>query len=316
MGNGRALHLQKGITMRIGIMSGHGRQDEGINALIAKAKDLEARGFDTLWVANIFGIDAITADALIGRETERIELATAVVPTYPRHPTAMAQQALTAQSACEGRFTLGIGLSHQIVIEGILGLSYDRRAKHMREYMSVLGPLLRGEKAEHKGDEYGVNLELTVPDTQPVSTLIAALGEHMLKIAGSMAQGTILWMTGPQTIENHVVPTIQKAATAASRSEPRIVAGLPIALTNDEAAGREAVGQMMAHYGHIPSYRAMLDREGAAGPADVALVGDEKQLDVALDRLRDVGVTDFDAAIIPIDEGAEERTLDYLASRL
>ena len=302
--------------MRMGIMSGHGRQDEGLDALVAKARDLESRGFDTLWIANIFGIDAITASALIGRETSRIELATAVVPTYPRHPAALAQQTLTAQSACQGRFTLGIGLSHQIVIEGILGLSYARRAKHMREYLSVLGPLLRGEKCEFKGEEFSVNLELTVPDSQPVSTLVAALGEHMLKLAGAMAEGTILWMTGPQTIENHVLPTIQRAAQEAGRPAPRIAAGLPIVLTQDEAAGREAVGQMMVHYGHIPSYRAMLDREGVAGPGDIALVGDEKQLDAALARLRDVGVTDFDAAIIPVDDGAEERTLDYLASRL
>ncbi len=302
--------------MRIGIMSGHGRQDEDIDALIAKAQDFEARGFDTLWIANIFAIDAITAEALIGRETSKIELGTAVVPTYPRHPTALAQQARTTQSACDGRFTLGIGLSHQILIEGMLGLSYERRAKHMREYMSVLGPLLRGEKAEFRGDEYRVNLELAIPGAKPVSTLIAALGEQMLKIAGSMADGTILWMTGPQTIESHVMPAISGAAKAAGRPEPRIVAGLPIVLTENEDAAREAVGKILVHYGMIPSYRAMLDKEGADGPADIALVGNEKQLDEALQRLEDVGVTDLDAALIPAEEGAEERTLDYLQSRL
>ena len=302
--------------MRIGIMSGHGRQDEDLDALISKARDLEARGFDTLWVANNFAIDAITADALIGRETSRIELGTAVVPTYPRHPTALAQQALTTQSACDGRFTLGIGLSHEIVIEGMLGLSYERRAKHMREYMSVLGPLLRGEKAEHKGDEFRVNLDLAVPGAKPVSTLIAALGEHMLKIAGEMADGTILWMTGPKTIEHHVVPKIQAAAKAAGRPDPRIVAGLPIVLTENEAATREAVGEILVHYGHIPSYRAMLDKEGAKGPAEIALIGTEKQLDEGLARLRDTGVTDFDAALIPAEDGAEARTLDYLQSKL
>ena len=302
--------------MRIGIMSGHGRQDEDLDALISKARDLEARGFDTLWVANIFAIDAITADALIGRETSRIELGTAVVPTYPRHPTALAQQALTTQSACDGRFTLGIGLSHQIVIEGMFGLSYERRAKHMREYMSVLGPLLRGDKAEHMGDEFRVNLDLAVPGAKPVSTLIAALGEHMLKIAGEMADGTILWMTGPKTIERHVVPKIQAAAKAAGRPDPRIVAGLPIVLTENEAATRKAVGEILVHYGHIPSYRAMLDKEGAKGPAEIALVGTEKQLDEGLARLRDAGVTDFDAALIPAEDGAEARTLDYLQSKL
>ena len=302
--------------MRIGIMSGHGRQDEGLEALVEKARDLEARGFHTLWLANIFAIDAITAAALIGRETSRIELGTAVVPTYPRHPTALAQQTLTTQAACEGRFTLGIGLSHQIVIEGLLGLSYDRRAKHMREYLSVLGPLLRGEKAEFQGEEFRVNLGLEVPGSRPVSTLVAALGEHMLRIAGEQADGTILWMTGARTVEEHVVPTIRSAAAAHGRPQPRIVAGLPIVLTDDERAARDAVGKIMVHYGQIPSYRAMLDREGVAGPGDIALVGDERQLDAALDRLAAAGVTDFDAALIPVDDEAEARTLEYLQGRL
>ncbi len=302
--------------MRIGIMSGHGRQDEGLDALIEKARDLEARGFHTLWLANIFAIDAITAAALIGRETSRIELGTAVVPTYPRHPTALAQQALTAQAACGGRFTLGIGLSHQIVIEGLLGLSYERRAKHMREYLSVLGPLLRGEKAEHQGEEFRVNLGLEVPGARPVSALIAALGDQMLRIAGEQADGTILWMTGARTVEEHVVPRIRSAAQAAGRADPRIVAGLPIVLTDDERAAREAVGKIMVHYGQIPSYRAMLDREGVAGPGDIALVGNQRQLDAALDRLAAAGVTDLDAALIPVDDGAEARTLDYLQGRL
>jgi F420-dependent oxidoreductase-like protein len=304
--------------MRIGIMSGHGRQDEGIDALVARAQDAEDRGFDTFWLANIFGIDAITACALIGRETERIELGTAVVPTYPRHPTALAQQSLTAQSVCGGRFTLGIGLSHQIVIEGMFGLSYARRARHMREYLDVLMPLLQQQRAETKGEEYAVNCELAVPGAQPVSCLVAALGPQMLRVTGHRADGTILWMTGPKTVADHVAPTICEAASGAGRPEPRIVSGLPIVLTDaghDEASCRERLGQVLVHYGQIPSYRAMLDREGASGPGDIALVGSAEQLDAALDQLEAVGVTDLIAALIPTDETAEARTLEYLSAR-
>jgi F420-dependent oxidoreductase-like protein len=269
-----------------------------------------------MWMANIFGIDAITAAAIIGRETETISLGTAVVPTYPRHPTALAQQALTAQAACAGRFALGIGLSHKVVIEDMLGLSYARRAKHMREYMAVLGPLMRGEPAKFEGEEYRVNLALAVPGATPVPTLLAALGDHMLRIAGETADGTILWMTGPDTIENHVGPKLRSAATDSGRPEPRIVAGLPIVLTENVDAAREAIGKILVIYGQLPSYRAMLDKEGAAGPADVALVGNEKSLDTQIQRLRDVGVTDFSASIAPTEDGAVERTLDYLASKL
>jgi len=302
--------------MRIGIMAGATGGDEGLDALVAKAKDFEARGFATMWLANIFGLDAITTAAVVGRETGKIELGTAVVPTYPRHPTALAQQALTTQAACRGRFALGIGLSHQLVIEGMLGLSYARRAKHMREYMAVLGPLLRGEPAKFEGEEYRVNLGLSVPGAKPLPVLIAALGDHMLRIAGQTAAGTILWMTGPATIESHVAPKLKAAAKEAGRPEPRIVAGLPIVLTENASAVREAIGKMLAMYGQLPSYRAMLDKEGAAGPADVALVGNEKTLDAQIERLKQIGVTDFDAAIIPAEDGAEARTLDYLASKL
>jgi 5,10-methylenetetrahydromethanopterin reductase len=302
--------------MRIGIMAGATDGDGGLDALVASAQDYESRGFDTMWMANIFGIDAITAAAVIGRETQKINLGTAVVPTYPRHPTALAQQVLTAQVACKGRFHLGIGLSHQIVIEGMLGLSYARRAQHMREYMAVLGPLLNGEPAKFEGDEYRVNVALTVPDAARVPCLLAALGDHMLRIAGQSSDGTILWMTGPQTIESHVGPKLRSAASDAGRSDPRIVAGLPIVLTENVEAAREVIAKTLVIYGQLPSYRAMLDKEGAAGPADVALVGDEKSLDAQIQRLRDVGVTDFCAAIVPTEDGAEKRTLDYLNAKL
>jgi F420-dependent oxidoreductase-like protein len=303
--------------MRIGVMSGATPGPDGtLDGLVARAKDLEARGFDSIWMANIFGLDAITAQAIVGRETERIELGTAVVPTYPRHPAAIAQQALTTQAAANGRFVLGIGLSHKLVIEDMMGLSYAKPAQHMREYMAVLGPLLRGEPAKHEGEEYRVNATLDIPGGTPLPVLIAALGDHMLKIAGRTSDGTILWMTGPKTIETHIGPKLRAAASDAGRSDPRIVAGFPIVVTDNEDAAREAIGKGLTMYGMLPSYRAMLDKEGAAGPADIAIVGNEKSVGESLDRLSDIGVTDFDAAIFPAEEGTDARTIEFLQSRL
>ena len=298
--------------MRIGLM--FGGSDGSLAAATAQARRAEGLGFSSFWMPNIFGLDAIGALALVGREVGRIELGTAVVPTYPRHPVALAQQALTTAAATGGRFTLGIGLSHKIVIEDLFGLDYSKPARHMREYLEVLAPLLRGEPAKHEGSEYRVNVGLQVPGATPVSVLVAALGPVMLGIAGRLADGTITWMTGPATLESHIVPTLAKAARDAGRPTPRVVAGLPIALTRDVGAAREAVGKFFEIYGTLPSYRAMLDREGAAGPADVAMLGDEHALRAQIDRLRDAGVTDLDAAIAPVDEGAEERTLEFLAS--
>lgn len=304
--------------MRIGVMSGTGGPAEGgLDGLVARAKTLEERGFHSMWMAHIFGLDAITTLALVGRETRRIELGTAVVPTYPRHPVTMAQQALTAGAAAGGRFTLGIGLSHRLVIEDLFGLSYEKPAVHMREYLAVLEPLLRGETASHEGERYRVqNVQLQVPGAPAVPLVVAALGPAMLRLAGAHADGTITWTTGPRTLAEHIGPRIREAAKEAGRPEPRVVAGLPIVLTADADAARERIARQLAIYGQLPSYRAMLDLEGAEGPADIALVGDEKALEEGLRRLEDAGVTDFDAAIVPVDEDADARTLDFLASRL
>ena len=202
------------------------------------------------------------------------------------------------------------------MIEGALGLSYVRRARHMREYLEVLGPLLRGEPARFAGEEYRVDLTLGVPGAPPVPVLVAALGDQMLRIAGRSAAGTILWMTGPRTIECHIAPKLRAAAREAVRPEPRIVAGVQIALVaqRDEALARLA--KRIAVYRELPSYRAMLEKEGVDHPADLALVGDEPLLDAGLARLRAAGVTDLEAVVVPLAEGVEERTLAYLASRL
>ncbi|MCB9378069.1 MAG: TIGR03564 family F420-dependent LLM class oxidoreductase [Holophagales bacterium] len=302
--------------MRMGLMVGGQRFQGSLPEMVATGRDLEARGFDTLWIPHVFGLDAITLAALVGRETTRIELGTSVVPTYPRHPTAMGQQAFTAGIACGGRFTLGIGLSHPPVIERMLGLSYARRVAHMREYVEVLRPLLEGQPAKFAGEEFRVDFPLHAPPGPRVPLLLAALGERMLELAGRCSEGTLLWMVGPRTIERHVAPRIRAAARAAGRREPRIVAGVHVALVSDVDAARARLDDMLGMYRMMPSYRAMLDLEDARTIADVALVGDEPILDAGLRRLRDLGVTDFEASIVAVDGDTERRTLDYLESRI
>jgi F420-dependent oxidoreductase-like protein len=287
--------------MRIGIGIGEiSGNPATIDDLVAQTKAAEQDGFASAWFANIFGFDAILACALCGRETQRIELGTAVTPTYPRHPTAMAQQALSASAACKGRFSLGIGLSHQLVIEGMLGLSFAKPFSHMREYMAVLAPLLREGKVDFTGKEFRVQSTLSVTGASPPPILLAALAPRMLALAGSEGDGTITWMTGPKTLREHTVPSINDAAAKAGRKPPRVVAGLPIAVTEDVAAAREVASRAFQIYGFLPSYRAMLDREGVEGPADVAITGDESAVGEQIERLAEAGVTDFLAAIFPV----------------
>jgi 5,10-methylenetetrahydromethanopterin reductase len=302
--------------MRIGLNIGASEGPDGtISGLIKIAQDAEARGIDNLWMANIFGLDAISTLGMIGYATKKIGLGTAVTPTYTRHPTAIAQQAMTSGAASGGRFSLGIGLSHQVVIEGMFGFSYDKPAKHMREYLSALGPLLNGEITTFKGEQFNINnVKITIPEAKPVPLLVAALGPVMLNLAGKLADGTITWMTGPKTLENHIIPTIGKSAETAGKPTPVIVAGFPMVLTNDVEAANKDIDKTLQIYGQLPSYRAMLDREGAAGPSDLAFAGDETQLRSRLQGLRDIGVTDFSAAIVTSDADAYERTVAFLAS--
>jgi len=303
--------------MRIGLMMGASREiGNDLPGIVAFAQQAEAMGFDHVWLAHTMGVDAMTALALTGAQTARIRMGTAVVPTFPRHPIAMAQQALSTAAACAGRFELGIGLSHKMLIEDMYGIPYAQPAAHMREYLQVLMPALRAEQVQHQGERYRVNMRISVPGAQSMPVLVAALGPVMLKIAGELADGTITWMTGPETLARHIVPSINAAAAAAGRAQPRVVAGLPIVLTADVDAARRKIAELLAIYGMLPSYRAMLDREGAASPGDIAMVGDEAALRAELARLREAGVTDFDAAIIALDEGAVARTRDFLATEL
>ncbi len=303
--------------MRIGLFAGAtAAAGNSLADIVDFSKTAESRGFDTVWLANVFGLDAVSTLAICGWETQRIELGTAVTPTFPRHPTALAQQAVTTNVASNGRFTLGIGLSHKMVIEDMLGMSYAKPASHMRDYLQVINPLLKGEAVDFQGEQYSAKLALNTPDATPVPLLVAALGPKMLEITGTFADGTTTWVTGPKTLEKHIIPAISKAAHAAGKAAPRIVAGLPIAVTSDVAAAKAQIAKDLAMYGMLPSYRAMLDREGAAGPEDVALVGDEATVRAGIARLRDLGVTDFNAAITPTGEGVFEATMDLLADEL
>lgn len=303
--------------MKIGIGVGPGAGDEGtISAVIKQVQRAEASGFDSAWVANIFGIDAIMFLVLAGRETSTIELGTGVVPTYPRHPTALAQQALTAAAATNNRFTLGLGLSHKVVIETMLGLDYSKPIRHTREYLSVLNPLLAGEQVRFQGEEYRVNARVQVEGAKKPPVLFAALGPQMLKLAGKMSDGTITWMGGPKYLAETAIPAIRAAASEAGRPAPRIVAGFPIAVTADAASARATASKMFAMYGTLPSYRAVLDVEGAADPSAVAIVGNEQEVEAQIRALGASGVTDFNASAYAVegDPKAVSRTLELLAS--
>jgi F420-dependent oxidoreductase-like protein len=301
--------------MRLGFMCGTAKNKAyTIDQYIDEVKAAEALGFDQAWMAQVFSTDAISMLTVLGRETTTIGLGTAVTPSFPRHPTSLAIQALTANAASQGRFDLGLGLSHKMVIEDMYGIPYDKPATHMREYLEVLMPLVRGEACAFEGEQYRVHAQMKIPDAPSVTVIVAALGPKMLELAGRLADGTTTWMTGLRTLETHTIPRITKAAEEAGKPSPRIVASFPIVLTDDAGKAREFMAKRMAVYRHIPSYRKMLDLEGIESPGDIAMVGDEAGLREQLQQLKAIGVTDFNAFCFPVDDGVVERTMAFLAS--
>ncbi|MFN8036664.1 MAG: TIGR03564 family F420-dependent LLM class oxidoreductase [Acidimicrobiia bacterium] len=298
--------------MRIGIFGGD-TAGRSLETVIADARDAESQGFASYCLPQIFAADALTTLALVGREVPRIELATGVVPTYPRHPMMLAQQALTVQAAIGGRLALGIGLSHQIVVENMFGYPFDQPARHLREYLSILGPLVRDGAVSFDGETLHAHGAVTVEGASPFPILVAALGPKLLGLAATLADGTVTWMTGPATLASHTIPTITAAAARAGRPAPRIACALPVCVTDDVDAARLRAAVEFEVYGMLPSYRAMLDREGAAGPADVAVVGDEATVRGAIEHLDEIGVTDFVASEFG-SRADRERTRTLLAS--
>lgn len=294
--------------MRIGYFGGT-INDGTIDDVVNEAKQAEADGFDSYWAPQIFGHDALTVLAIVGREVPRIKLGTSVVPTYPRHPMMIAQQALSVNAASGGRLTLGIGLSHKIVIENMMGMSYERPVRHLRDYMSVLGPLSRGETVHYDGEMYSTHGAVNVNGSSPFQTVVAALGPQMLKATAELADGTLTWCTGPKTLAEHTIPTINAAAEAAERPAPRVIAALPVCVTTDREAASERAAKVFEIYGQLPSYRAMLDREGAAGPEDIAITGTADQVVERIGALAGAGVTDFAVVEFPgnPDEAAATR---------
>ncbi|MCV7441709.1 LLM class F420-dependent oxidoreductase [Mycobacterium paraense] len=308
--------------MRIGLMVGSDKERsraERLAGLIADGVAAESAGFTTFWMPQVPGyLDAMTAVALIGQATERIEIGTAVVPIQTRHPMIMAQQALTTQVACGGRFTLGIGPSHHWIVNGQLGLPYDRPARLMSDYLDVLEAAFAGPgTVDVDNESYCVHAPVDVTDPFETPVLLSALGPTMLRLAGERAGGTVLWMADERAIGDHIVPRISAAAGRAGKPAPRIVAGVPVALcSNDETDDARAyAGEVLGHADFSPNYVRLLEHGDAEDVGDTMAAGDESAILTRLRRYRDAGATDLAARIVPLGNDATERTKSRLRTQ-
>lgn len=284
--------------MRIGINGTGLVQQASIDAIKADAKAAVDAGFSSYWLAEhpTGGFDALTVLAAIAADVPDIELGTAVVPTFPRHPMALAGQALTAQTAMQGRLCLGVGLSHEVMMAQ-LGIPFEKPIRHLREFLSILMPLLEEGRVSFKGETLSCEAVAFKTAEAPPSVVVAALGPQALRVAGTRTDGTTLAWVGPKTIKDHIVPSISEAAAKAGKAAPRVIATLPVVITSNPDGVRERIGKTLTMYSELPSYQAMFEREGVSGPADLAIAGSEAEVEDQINGLVNAGVTDFAASI-------------------
>jgi 5,10-methylenetetrahydromethanopterin reductase len=290
-----------------------------IQQMVDHAAEAEAAGFSSYWMAQLAVPDALTVMAMMGERTSTIELGTAVIATWLRHPLMLAAQALTVQEAIGNRLALGIGLAHKPSIEGTLKIPFATPAKHMDEYLSVLLPAVNDRAVSFTGDIWSGEVERVsgAPGAEPPAVLLAAMGPRMLRLAGERTDGTILWLSGPKTIAKQIKPALDAAAADAGRPTPRIVASVPVCVTDKPDEVRGVIAALLAGYNDLPSYRGVMDIEGVAGPADVSIVGSEKEVRAGLAEFADVGTTDFAAVEFvtgPDDTKATRELLQEIAA--
>jgi F420-dependent oxidoreductase-like protein len=295
--------------MRIGLyLSGA----ETVDAIVEQVRAAEAAGLDSVFFPQLTSWDVLTVAALAGREVPRIGLGTAIVRTHSVHPLALAGQALTVQAAVGNRLTLGIGPGHREMIEGQYGLSYDRPARHVREYLNALRPLLRGEATDARGESVTAVGSVDVPGTEPPSVLVSALAPLMLRIAGELADGTVTVWTGPRLIGDHIAPAVTSAAAEAGRPAPRIVATVHISVTADPDGARHDLAARLGFAGGLANYRGLLERQGMNGVQDTLVTGDEDTVAATVRRYAEAGATELVASLVGDDQD-RARTIELLA---
>ncbi len=303
--------------MKIGIFIGSIGSAGSVTAQVQQVVDAEKSGFDSFWAAHIMDADIMTMFSLAGQMTNKIEMGTAVTPTYLRHPIAMAQQAITTLSATQGRFTLGMGVSHKPVVEERFGMRFHRPAKHMEEYLEIIKSLNRDGRVNYQGEVLRANTQFTLNEKRGLPIVIAALGPRMLRTAGQIADGTVTWMTGKETLKSHIVPKIKEAAQSVGKSDPRVIAALPVAVSTDHDKAFQTAATHFERYGELPSYKAMLEIEGVESPAEMAIIGDEAEVEEEIRAYASAGATEIAAQIFPVGtdrDSSINRTRRLLAS--
>lgn len=307
-----ARNEQKRVRDRVGLVVA-GSDSRAVVELIAAA---EVAGVEQVWMTQgAAAPDTLTIFAAAAGRTTTIGLGTAIVPTYPRHPLALAQQALTLNDLAPGRLRLGVGPSHKPIIEGVYGLSLDAPMAHLREYVAILRALLRDGRVDHDGESYRVHATLPRPAETPI--LLSALRAGAFRLAGAISDGALSWLCPPAYLLGTALPALRAGAAEAGRAAPPLVAHVPVALSTDRAATVAAARKLLGGYARLPFYARMFADAGFAPGPDGAIPdalidglvvsGDEAAITARLRELLAQGLDELLVMPVPIADEATER---------
>jgi probable F420-dependent oxidoreductase len=310
-----------------------------LDKAVERVRLAEQLGFESAWVTQIAGRDALTVLTVYAGATKRIRLGTGVVPIYTRTPATMAQTAATIDEYSGGRHNLGLGVSHRPVVEGWHGQTIDKPVAEMREYAGAVRAILRGEDVP-EGEKWRTGFRLMGLDPRPgLPIYVAGLSPGMLRLAGEIADGVVLWLCNPSYIRDVVVGAVREGRERAGKTLEGfdIVAAVPAAATGEPDVARDAMrGDLLPYFG-LPFYRKMIERSGfgddiarfdeAAGKGDVdgmraaisddflgvlCAIGSEEEVRAGVERYHDAGTNS--PCVGPIPRTDFEATLDAASS--
>ena len=300
--------------MKISIYSGSFDSEIEFFDRINYFKALEAKGFKSLWIANANSYDALNLALYLSTQTKFMELGTAVIPVFSKHPVELAQQILTTALISNNRLKIGLGVSHKHRVENELGLKYITPVNYMNEFLIILKDILHRGYSKFKGNIFNIDVSIDAETCNDVDIYLAALGPKMLGLAEKYTKGTITWMTGYKTIKNNIFPVLNSKLD----NNRSILSSIPICITDDVETIKNEAKSIFKFYNNYPNYKKMIIQEGVKDPSDLAIVGDEDYAYNILQEYANSGVTEILAVVFGEDINKrinlQSRTLDFLLS--
>jgi F420-dependent oxidoreductase-like protein len=279
-----------------------------LDTALERVELAERLGYESVWVTHIAARDALTTLMAYASRTERVRLGTGVMPIYSRKPATTAMSAAPVDEFSGGRLVLGLGVSHRPTMEAWFDEKIEKPVREMREYVAIVRAVLRGEDPP-QGERFRSSFHFLGYEPRPeIPIYIAGLSPGMLRLAGEIADGVVLWLCNPNYLRDLVVPSVTEGRERAGKELEGfdIVAAVPSAVTSEPEEVRDKLRQELVPYFHLPFYRAMLERSGfgddVAGadeghPASdrfldaLAAIGDPEEAVASVRRYREAGAT-------------------------